>query len=474
MSEALVQWPERMNPTDALFWYLDTIPELRSTIGALVRLERAPDADRLRAEIGRMAQALPRMHQVVAETPLGLAPPEWLDDGQFDLDYHVRTIAVPAPGSMAELLAAVGPLYATPLDRNRPLWEAYVAEGLEGGRAAVFLKLHHCLVDGVGGSHLLVRLLGDQRGSRTAPAPRRQPARSAAPLARLWRGARCALEDGAATRRAIVRAACDSARDPLGALRSAGDLAQRVRGLVTELTTPRADSPLHARRSLSRQLATFDLSLPAIDAVRRTLDATNNDVVLTIVSGALHRWHTSRGADVKDLRALVPVNLRAPGQTMQGNHLALLAMDLPIGEPNPVARLRLIQRRMGAVKRDRRATLYPLVARVLVRLPMALTLQVGRQQTVRTNFVCTNVPGPRHLCHLAGEPITAIYPFAPLVGDHPVAIALYSYRDTLHVGLDVDPLAMPDLPHFLDALGEAYAEVLGVGGADSDRPGSVV
>jgi WS/DGAT/MGAT family acyltransferase len=207
------------------------------------------------------------------------------------------------------------------------------------------------------------------------------------------------------------------------------------------------------------------MALADVDAARAVLGATNNDMVLTIVSGALHRWHTSRGADVKELRALVPVSVRAAEDGTAGNRIALLAMSLPIGEPNPVRRLRLIQERMGRVKADHRATVYPWLARALMLLPLAVATEVGRQQTRRTNLVCTNVPGPRHVCYLGGETIEAIYPYGPLVGDHPVAIALYSYRDTIHVGLDVDPLAMADLEHFRDALRESYAEVLNVAGA---------
>jgi hypothetical protein len=187
-------------------------------------------------------------------------------------------------------------------------------------------------------------------------------------------------------------------------------------------------------------------------------------MVLTIVSGALHRWHTSRGADVKELRALVPVSLRGGDDAAGGNHIALLALDLPIGEPNPQKRLRVIQQRMDRMKTDRRATFYPLLARALWRLPLAVTVEIGRQQAAHTNFVCTNVPGPRQTCYFAGEAIESIYPYGPLVGDHPVAIALYSYRDVIHVGLDVDPLAMPDVEHFRDALAEAYAEALNIGG----------
>jgi WS/DGAT/MGAT family acyltransferase len=364
---------------------------------------------------------------------------------------------------MAELLAELGPLYASPLDRDRPLWEAYSAEGLADGRAAVFVKMHHCLMDGVGGSVILKDLLGERRERRAAPLAPSAAARSTEPGARLARAVVHNAGEALAFNAALARALLASTVHPLDTLRQLSAGVRRVTGFTQELAVPRAESPLHHHRSLSRQLSTFDLQLAEIDAVRAALGATNNDVVLTVVSGALHRWHTSRGADVKELRALVPVNLRTAADASGGNRIALLAVGLPIGEPNPLYRLRLIQQRMGRVKADRRAALYPIAARVLTRLPMALAALIGRQQTRRTNFVCTNVPGPPRTCYLAGEAIERIYAFAPLVGDHPVAIALYSYRDMVHVGLDVDPLAMADLPHFRDALAESYAEVMNVG-----------
>jgi diacylglycerol O-acyltransferase / wax synthase len=189
--------------------------------------------------------------------------------------------------------------------------------------------------------------------------------------------------------------------------------------------------------------------------------------VLTIVSGAMHRWHTSRGDDSRELRALMPVSLRTDNDAHAGNRLALLAVSLPIGEPNPLRRLRIIQERVGRVKADRRATLYPWLARFMAAMPTVIAEQLSRQQTSRTNFVCTNVPGPRRVCSLAGARIERIYPYAPLVGDHPVAIALCSYQGRMCVGLDIDPLAMTDLPHFLDALQESYDEVLNVGRGDA-------
>jgi len=472
MRENATIWPGRMNATDALFWSMDTIPELRSMIGTLIIVERPLERQRLRDEFERLSENFVRMRQRVVEVPWNLAPPEWVLDEQFDLDYHLRSIAIPGPGGMPELLSEVSPLFATPLDRSRPLWEAYLAEGLLGGRGAVFIKMHHCLIDGVGGTRLAEHFMTEAGpvGARAEPAAARgrSPADRAvgrtdtSPAALLYRAQLHNLGEAMSLAAALASSALAVAYDLPGALRGAWRGTRMLAGFASELIATPAESPLHRRRSLSRRLATFEIPLADIDHVRSRLTATNNDVVLAIVSGAMHRWHTSRGADVKQLRALVPVNLREEGDPAGGNRIALLAVPLPIGEPDPVGRLRLIQERMTRVKSDRRAALYPVLARAMTLVPFAFAAAIGQQQTRRANFVCTNVPGPRKPVYLAGQLVEAIYPYAPLVGDHPVAIALLSYRDRMCVGLDVDPIAMPDLPFFVDALGESLDEMVNV------------
>jgi len=465
-----MQWPTRMNPTDALFWLMDKIPEMRSTIGALVVLERAPSRERMHQEFERLSYQLPRMRQRVVEVPFGLAPPEWMEDTQFDLDYHLRTLSIPEPGGIEDLLVELSPLYATAFDRDRPLWEAYVAEGFLGGRGAVFIKMHHCMLDGVGGTRLFESLLGAQREIEATPPVHVVEARSEGPAALVWRAILYNSEALVADAAQFAGSLWDAARAPRQLVSSLRRGLKALTGFGQELTVSRAHSPLHAHRSLSRRLSTFEMSLSELDAVRARLAATNNDIVLTIVCGAMHRWHTSRGADVQELRALVPVSLRSTDEHNLGNRIALLAVALPIGEPNPIVRLRSIQERMGRIKADQRARLYPFLARLMGALPLAVAEGLSRQQTSRTNFVCTNVPGPRQPCYFAGELIERVYPYAPLVGDHPVAIALYSYRDTVSVGLDIDPVTMGDLPHFRDALQEAYDEILSIGRRADLRP----
>jgi diacylglycerol O-acyltransferase len=461
MQNGHTRWVTRMNPMDALFWTMDKVPDLRSTVGALLLLERSPSRGRLREEFKRLSLDFVRMHQRVVEVPLTLAPPEWVDDGQFDLDYHLRHLAVPAPGTVESLLAALSPLYATSFDYARPLWEAYVAEGLADGRGAVLLKMHHCMVDGVGGSRLLQALLSGQRGGNGAVHPAIKP-RPTNATALLWRAMLYNVQQGIQTGAEVMNAFGNAAKEsaPVSS-RIEGGL-RMLAGIGRQLFASRARSPLRRPRSLSRQLSTFEMSLRQIDALRASLEATVNDIVLTVVSGAMRRWHTANGANVEELRALVPVNLRAEDEAEGGNRIAMLAVSLPVGEPNPLRRLRLVQRRIGELKKDRRAKAYPLVAGAVYRFPLPLAEAIARQQTSSANFLCTNIPGPRKVHYLAGVPIERIYPYAPLVGDHPLSIGLYSYRDMLYVGLDIDPLGMDDLPQFRAALQEAYTEVIGM------------
>jgi diacylglycerol O-acyltransferase len=461
MQNGQTHWSTRMNAMDALFWTMDKVPDLRSTVGALLILARPPPRERLREAFARLSVDFVRLHQRVVEVPLMLAPPEWVDDEQFDLDYHLRHLAVPAPGTVENLLAVLSPLYATSFDHARPLWEAYVAEGLLDGRGAVLLKMHHCMVDGVGGSRLLQALLGERRGGNgvVPPAIEHRPTSAAALL---WRAMLYNVQQGIQTGAEVMNAVGSAAMEtaPVSSRIERG--LRMVAGIGRQLVASRARSPLHRPRSLSRQLSTFEMSLHDIDAVRTPLEATVNDIVLTVVSGAMRRWHAAHGADVQELRALVPVNLRAEDESEEGNRIAMLALSLPVGEPNPQRRLRLVQRRVGEVKSDRRAKLYPLVAGTVFRFPLPLAEAIARQQTSSANFLCTNVRGPSKTHCLAGVPIEKVYPYAPLVGDHPLSIGLFSYCGVLYVGLDIDPLGMDDLPRFRAALQEAYSEVLGM------------
>jgi len=248
----LGNFPARMNATDALFWLLEAVPELRSTVGGLLILDREAEPGRLRDDFARLATGYPRMRQRVVDAPCNLAFPEWVEDDQFDLDYHLRTIAVPAPGSMPDLLESLGPLLATPLDRSRPLWEAYDMGRLVDGRSALFMKVHHCLMDGVGGTRVITGLLGERREAVPWESPPAEPPASLAMIARIQRALVHQAGEIAAKGNAGLRAIRDAIFHPVAATAELANDVRRLLGLAADVSLLRADSPLHNARSLSR------------------------------------------------------------------------------------------------------------------------------------------------------------------------------------------------------------------------------
>jgi diacylglycerol O-acyltransferase len=456
--------PSRMLPTDALFWYVEeATPELRPLVAALIMLDRRPDRARLRASVDRWIARLPRLRQRVVEAPLHLALPEWEDDPHFEIEYHAREVILPAPATRRHLLDFVGEVFATPLDRLRPLWEAYLIEGLEDDRAACFFKVHHSVMDGVGSLAAFDALT---QASRTEPVtvPRHAPSLPPSPPGvRLVRVARDGIACAASGFGALAEA---SARAVLGPGETVGQVVRAARGIggmIADLTAPATPDPL-ARDStgIGRRLDAMTLSLPRLSAVKNALDATLNDIVLTAVSGAVGRYHRHRRAHVDVLRCMVPMSLRQSDERHAlGNRVGAFNVALPVGEPDPLARLARIQRQTRAAKSDRRGAAYPFLMRALAFMPGFAYRLLAQTATGRINLICTNVPGPPVPRYLAGAKIEALYPFAPVVVGTPLSIALMSFGDVYGIGIDTDPAAIPDpelLSRYLEA---AVAELEG-------------
>jgi WS/DGAT/MGAT family acyltransferase len=300
-----------MAPTDALFWFAETaLPEFRPIIAGLYVLDRTPDVGAARASIDSALSLVPRLRQRVVAAPADIGLPEWRDDPHFDAAYHVRHLSLPVPGGQRELLDLAAALLATPLDRQRPLWEVYWIDGLEGGRSACFLKLHHSVVDGVGSIAILDAMTAPV-GSR-ARRPRR-PSRRAPPApAGLLERTAALVGDQAEW---AARLAWRMARAPLGAVRhprrsadAAWRTARGLRGMVGDLLEPALHDPLAVPGSgLSRRLDLAELSLDRLRKIKAPLDVTLNDLVLASLAGALGaagpdrscmaRWPRASSAD---------------------------------------------------------------------------------------------------------------------------------------------------------------------------------
>jgi WS/DGAT/MGAT family acyltransferase len=473
---------EQLNGLDASFLAVES-PNQTGHVAGLMFFESDPESsvpmiEAVRRKLAARVAGLAPLRRRLVEVPFGLDRPYWIDDPDFDLDYHLRHIAVPRPGSDEQLAELVARIHARPLDRARPLWEAYVIEGHESGRLALYMKVHHCAVDGVASVELMRALFSDEPAE--AVSEQRQPRPEPVPgsLEMLLRGAAGLARRPRRIVRAGLRAARTAARSrDVGAVGAASGLLPfahslglgRVPGLYRRLglvggedgapalpETPAPKTPFNRSITPHRRFAWADLSLGALKQVRKAFGVTLNDVVLAVSSHALRAWLERHEALPLDpLIAMVPVSVRVEvkGAT-GGNRVASVMADLASDEPDPVKRLLRIQRSMNAAKRLH-ATLPPEVAIEFTQFAAGVLAVQGPRVLARTgmierlnpifNVVVSNVPGPREPLFLSGARLVAQYPVSMLVDGQGLNVTVVSYGDALHVGLLACRELIPDL-----------------------------
>lgn len=442
-----------MLPSDALFLHAEeALPEFRPQIAGLLILDRAPDHGRYRASLRRLMMSFPRLRQRVAESPLHLGFPQWEDDPRFDVDYHVREVVLPPPGSWRRLLDFAGSTLVAPLDHLRPLWEVYLIEGLKDKRAACLFKIHHSVVDGVGSMALFEALTQSRRAAPVA-LPRGYRPHDDAPRSpgvtpeTLWEAAgdlEAALEE-------VARAALHPLRFGRQIVRAVGTLGEMIRDFNAHaITDPLADP----RGGVGRRLDTVALSLPRLRRLKEVLGVTLNDVMLTAVAGAVGRYHERCGAPVRELECVVPVNLRgAQERELGGNRVGAFVVPLPVGEPDPLQRLRTIRRQTTVAKAGGSSgSASQLMMQALAFVPSMAFRAASQTVRGKLGLLCTNVPGPRTPRYLGGAKVEAIYPFLPPMFGMPLTVALLSYGDAFAVGIDTDSaVTRPQLlPRYLE------------------------
>ncbi|WP_308280108.1 WS/DGAT/MGAT family O-acyltransferase [Pseudonocardia oceani] len=452
---------DRLSPLDASFLFMEDVTT-HMHVGGLMTFEPGTDVDlqgfvRL---IGERLAAVPRYRQKIREVPARLGLPVWVDDPDFDLEYHVRRSALPAPGTDAQLRELVGRLQGRPLDRDRPLWEIYLVEGLEDGGFAIITKTHHAMVDGLSSidiGSVLLDLTPDPRPSEPDGwAPAREP--SSVSLA--------------------VDAVLDQLRRPqhaLGTARravadvqtAAGAVAQTAGAVLAAVSTTKAarTHPLNAAIGRQRRYGTSAGELDDYKAVRKVHGGTVNDVVLTVVAGGLRRWLATRGEDVRPggvVRAMVPVSVRPPGAQL-GNQISALFVDLPVGEADPVARLERITAAMLAHKRSGQAVAAGALVNLVGLTPPtlhSLGARLSNSMSARVfNVIVTNVPGPQFPLYAMGARMRDMYPVVPLAKGQTVSIGITSYDGGVFYGLNADRDAMPDVDVLAASMGEALQEL---------------
>lgn len=434
-------------------------------VGGIALLEGPPPSiDALRAHVLRRLERVPRYRTTVVPAPLGIGRPHWAVDPNFNIEYHVRHAALPRPGDERELLTAAARLYSQRLDRRRPLWELWVVEGLEGGRFAIVTKSHQALVDGIVSADLMTALMDPD------PAPADGP--DDPPSAGRW------LAPPLPTAAQLVASAVrDASRLALGrplrltgaVARPAEALAQAAAGAaglgdrVSERLKPAPPSPLNVPIGPHRRLARAAVPVVDLKLVKDTFGGTVNDVVLTLVAGAVRAWMTDRGLQTAgvELRVAVPIAVEKT-HPRQPRPIALLHAPMPIGEPDPLVRFERIRRAMSENTAGRRAQTLERIATLETFSPPSTLARVSRLQmdARRFNLVVGNVPGPQQDMFLLGRRLETTVPVPFLSGDRTLAIAVTSYAGTAEFGLlgDLDKLA--DIDVVADGLGSSMEELL--------------
>jgi diacylglycerol O-acyltransferase / wax synthase len=450
-----------MGASDAFTWRMERDPALRSTIVVVDWLDRAPDWDALVARVDRISRLMPSLRQRVVESPVGFTGPRWSYDPHFDLDWHIRRVAAPAPRTRKTVLQFARRSAMDAFDRDRPLWELTLVDGLEDGQAALVVKFHHSLSDGVGGMRMLEIIADPQREppdlGPLPPEPRGETpdqltlvtgvvGSMGAQLAGL---ARCGP-------RAAIPALIRSVRDPFGL---ACDTAAMARSVYrTAAPSAGAMSPLLRGRSMTRHLAMLRLSLDALKKAARTADGTVNDAYLAVVTGGLRRYHEWHGTTVEYLRAVIPISLRSAQDTGWGNKITLMRLTVPAGEPDPAARMRLLHGLTEAAREEPSLPVTGAIAAALNLLPVGYVAGILKH----ADFVASNVPGVPRPVYVAGGKVTGMCAFGPTIGTS-LNTTLVSYAGACDIGINIDTAAVPD-PHVLLAcLQESAAEITALG-----------
>jgi len=457
---------DRLSPTDMSFLYMEepTTPMHVGSVSIFQLPEDGFDYDRLVALIRQRIAYVPRFRQRLRSIPGRLANPVWVDDGRFDLAYHVRRSALPRPGTDAQLRELVARLMSRPLDRHRPLWEMYLVEGLQGNRFAIVSKTHFAVIDGVNTIDIAQVILDPAPETRPAPPDTWRPGQEPS-----W----FELVAGAVSD--VVRrpaSALDTVRSGVHDLRhSAERLAGAAGGLFAAARTAVRSAPatpLNVPIGEQRRYGTAAGELDDYKRVRKAYGCTVNDVVLATVAGALRAWLQSRGVPVTSktaVRALVPVSIRDDAKRiMLGNRVAANLIDLPVGEPSPVIRLEQISYAMRAVKDTYQAVGAEALVGIAGFAPPtlhALGVRTASDWSRRLfNLVVTNVPGPQSALYAAGAQMLATYPVLPLAKAQSVSVGLTSYNGGMFYGLNADRDAMPDIDVLAQCLVEALGELV--------------
>jgi WS/DGAT/MGAT family acyltransferase len=461
------RFARHMSDEDALMWNIEKDPILRSTILAVAVFDGVPDWAILRRRMERTTRIIPRFRQRVLSPPLRIGPPRWTVEPTFDLDFHLRRMRLTAPGTERALLDVLQPMATTSFDRARPLWEFTLIEGLDGPdgeRAALAMKVHHSVTDGVGGMDLLAHMIdltrdaiepGDD-GVPAAPQPERLGALELVGES-LAHSRRRVLGIASRLPNAALHGAIDAARDPLG---TSSRFVHTVRSIGRALAPATAPmSPIMRDRGMGRRLEMFDISLDDLRRAAKAGEGSLNDAFVAAVIGGIRRYHDRHDAIPDALRMTLPINLRHGSDDAGGNRFAPARFPVPLHLDDPRDRMQAIRALVKSWRSEPALQMTSALAGVLNRLPTTTTTALFGGMLKCCDFVTSNVPGAPVPVFSGGARVDRLYAFGPPSGSA-FNVTLISHCETCCIGVVIDTTAVPDTDVLLDCLRAGFDEIL--------------
>jgi diacylglycerol O-acyltransferase / wax synthase len=437
---------DRLSGLDASFLHLERSGAHMHVASTSIFRGEAPTHREFRDHIASRLHLVPRFRQKLRFVPFGQGRPVWVDDPHLNLDYHVRQTALPAPGSDEQLRNLAARIFSQQLDRSKPLWELWLVEGLDDDRFAIIGKSHHALVDGVSGVDITTVLFD------LDPEPSGTPDKAPPWLARpeptdleLLAGA---LKERATSPKEIARGFRAALRGPRQVAKGVGATSKM---LGAGIAAP--NSVLNVEIGPHRRFAMIQTDLDDLKRVKDEHGGTVNDVILSIVAGALGKYLRARGHETEELelRAMVPVSVRAAEEHgALGNRLTAMMAPLPVWCEDPVERLHLMTGQMGDLKSSGQAVGAEILTKLTDFAPTTIASQAARLQPAQRffNLVVTNVPGPQFPLYVLGRKMESIFPMVPLARRQALCIGIMSYNGQVNFGLIGDYDAMADLDSF--------------------------
>jgi len=447
-----------MTQSDFFSWNMEQDPILRSTIVAVVVVDTTPDWDRFVTMMDRATRVVPNFRHKLVGARFGLAPPHWVVDPDFDLSWHVRRLALPEPADLDAVLEVARRSGMGAFDRERPLWQFTLLGGLDDGRAALVLKVHHSLTDGLGGIQIAGEIVDFVReGTDRGPLPDAPPPTETSALADTveWD-----METGVDLARRGVGALVPTVRraivNPFRAVQSAVTTATAVVRFARPI--PNTLSRVMTERSLRRRFAVIDVPVEELHRASRRAGSSLNDAFLAALLLGMRKYHELHHAKVEQLRVTVPVSLRTEADRMGGNRITLVRLALPTNVADPTELMHRVDEIINTVGHDPAVPLSNAIAGALNLLPTGYLASVFKN----VDFLASDVPGSPIPMYVAGAKIERYYAFGPTLGTA-LNVTLMSHTGTCCVGINADTASVPDLPVMTDCIMDGFRSVLGVG-----------